>query len=127
MNDHYGHTHDVHEPGRSWGLEFVGAVVIIGLLLMALGGAISDDGSRQPSTYNRTTRTDVQILSGNDVRLFSPTINTYVNTGDTTATQSTTVEGDRNNVQQTLPDCWISSKQDWGPCPPNVQAGSAVP
>lgn len=125
MTDHYGHSHDVYEPGRSWGLEFVGAVIIIGLLLLALGGALGDGGGRQPN--NRSSRTDVQILSGNDVRLFSPEIHTYVNTGDTTVNQSTTVDGDRNNVQQALPDCWISSKQAWGECPPNVQAGSAVP
>lgn len=100
------------------------AIVILAMAITAaaMGGALPD----RSSTRTTTNRTDVRVLSDNEIRILSPDTYIYYNSGDT----SQTITGDRNNVapvQTGGGQCWVSSSQSWGNCPAGVPAGAAVP
>ena len=93
--------------------------------MFAVGLGLGDDGGgRQPS--NQTTRTEVNVLSNNDVRIFSP--ETHVTTDNSRTTNTTDVEGDRNILMELPPGtCWLTSANSWGQCPPGATTGETVP
>jgi hypothetical protein len=114
-----------YEEKNGWGLEAVVLIVALCLIMFAVGLGLGDDGGgRQPS--NQTTRTEVNVLSNNDVRIFSP--ETHVTTDNSRTTNTTDVEGDRNILMELPPGtCWLTSANSWGQCPPGATTGETVP
>jgi hypothetical protein len=76
-------------------------MALIGFFALA-GGMPNGSGNGGTTTTDSNNTTN--ILSNNEMRLFSPETNVYVNSGN--STQDTSVTGDRNTTIATNPACF---------------------